>query len=217
MTERTERGNPAVDDHSPYDVGGHDEYPDEYPNEYPDEYPDEHPDGYDALAALDFSAPAGQYDSDGHAESELDAVDGYIDATKSDQDSGDLGAGVLADLDADPDDELVVPRFEVTNPPGTVTVATFLDGRVEHVYLDHKVTSMTEAQLAEEILVVARLATQDARSAQYAFMLEGMRQQGHDDAATRDFLSRDLRLPSPEEADAERATVFANRYAGEHD
>ena len=29
--------------------------------------------------------------------------------------------------------------------------------------------------LAEEIVVIADLATQDARSAQYTFMLEGMR------------------------------------------
>ena len=76
---------------------------------------------------------------------------------------------------------------------------------------------MTEAGLADEVLVIARLATQDARSAQYAFMLEGMRQQGHDDVATRDFLSRDLDLPSPEEADAARASLFATRYTDDND
>jgi hypothetical protein len=76
---------------------------------------------------------------------------------------------------------------------------------------------MTETNLADEILVIARLATQDARSAQYTFMLEGMRQQGHDDVATRDFLSRDLDLPSPEQADADRAAVFSTRYTGDHD
>ena len=58
---------------------------------------------------------------------------------------------------------------------------------------------------------------QDARSAQYAFMLEGMRQQGHDDVTTRDFLARDLDLPTPEEANAARAQLFATRYAGGHD
>ena len=57
---------------------------------------------------------------------------------------------------------------------------------------------MTETDLADEIVVIAGLATQDAKSAQYAFMLEGMREQGHDDAATRDFLTRDLDLPTPE-------------------
>jgi hypothetical protein len=44
-----------------------------------------------------------------------------------------------------------------------------------------------------------------------------MRQQGHDDAATRDFLSRDLDLPSPEQADDARASVFSTRYTGDND
>jgi len=48
-------------------------------------------------------------------------------------------------------------------------------------------------------------------------MLEGMREQGHDDAATRDFLTRDLDLPSPEDARAARAQVFATRYGGDDD
>jgi hypothetical protein len=44
-----------------------------------------------------------------------------------------------------------------------------------------------------------------------------MRQQGHDDVATRDFLARDLELPSPEEAKAARAQLFSTRYAGGND
>ena len=76
---------------------------------------------------------------------------------------------------------------------------------------------MTETHLAEEIVVIARLATQDARSAQYAFMLEGMKEQGHDNVTTRDFLSRELDLPSPEQAKAARAEVFATRYVGDHE
>ena len=92
-----------------------------------------------------------------------------------------------------------------------------MDGRVQQIDLSPKVTDMTETDLADEIVVIAGLATQDARSAQYAFMLEGMRQQGHDNVATRDFLARDLDLPSPEEAEAAQAQVFATRYAGDHD
>ena len=76
---------------------------------------------------------------------------------------------------------------------------------------------MTEADLADEIVVIAGLATADARSAQYAYMLEGMRQQGHDDVATRDFLARDLDLPTPDEAKTARAQLFSTRYAGGHD
>ena len=147
----------------------------------------------DDLAALDFSVP----ESDS-ARSDLDALGGYVD---------DPAEG----------DELPVPVFTVTNPPGTVTVTAFLDGRVKQVDLSPKVSDMTEADLADEIVLIAQLATQDARSAQYAYMLEGMRQQGHDDVATRDFLARDLDLPTPDEAKAARVQIFSARYAGGHD
>ena len=149
---------------------------------------------HDDLAALDFTAA-----EDASEESDLDALGEYV----APEEAGD--------------DELPVPLFTLTNPPGTVTVTTFMDGRVHQIDLSPKVTTMTETHLAEEIVVIAGLATQDARSAQYAFMLEGMRQQGHDNVATRDFLARDLDLPSPEDAETSRAQVFATRYAGGHD
>ncbi len=159
-----------------------------------DDHSPHHPDGEDdddALAALDFSAP------DDGAASGLDALGDYV----AEEDVQDLP----------------VPQFTVTNPAGTVTVTTYMDGRVSRVDLSPEAAALTETGLADEVLVIARLATQDARSAQYAFMLEGMRQQGHDDVATRDFLSRDLDLPSPEEAEAARASLFATRYTGDHD
>ena len=165
---------------------------------------------HDDLAALDFSFADRESE-----EADLDALGEYVAAEEPD-DTGDR-------LDAiDPvavaeDDERPVPLFTVTNPPGTVTVTTFMDGRVQQIELSPKVTNMTETDLADEIVVIAGLATQDARSAQYAFMLEDMRQQGHDNVATRDFLARDLDLPSPEDAETSRAQVFATRYAGGHD
>lgn len=115
------------------------------------------------------------------------------------------------------DEELPVPVFTVANPPGTVTVTTFMDGRVKQIELSSRTTDLTEPELADEIVVIAGLATREAKSAQYAFMLEGMREQGHDDAGTRDFLARDLDLPTPEQARAEKAHIFATRYARDHD
>lgn len=109
------------------------------------------------------------------------------------------------------------PLFTVTNPPGTVTVSAYMDGRIHVVDLSPRAVALTEASLAEEIVVIAGLATQDARAAQYALMLDGMGEQGHDSVATRDFLERDLQLPSPEQATAARASVFADRYAGDND
>ena len=154
--------------------------------------PPDFDDERDDLAALDFSVAEAE-----PAGSDLDALDGYAEEAA--------------------DDGVPVPVFTVTNPPGTVTVTAFLDGRVKQVDLSQKAADMTEADLADEIVVIARLATQDARSAQYAYMLEGMREQGHDDVATRDFLARDLDLPTPEAAKAARAQLFSTRYAGDHD
>jgi hypothetical protein len=127
----------------------------------------------------------------------------------------------LAALDFSPpgageDDRSPVPVFTVTNPAGTVTVTTFMDGRVKQIDLSSGTTDMTEPELADEIVVIAELATQEAKSAQYTLMLEGMREQGHDDAATRDFLARDLDLPTPDEARAARARLFATRYSDDH-
>lgn len=158
---------------------------------------------HDDLAALDFSAADGDTDESG-----LDTLPGLVDTP----DGGDADNDGLGDEVAEPS-----PVFTVTNPPGTVTVSTFIDGRVRHIDLSPTATTMTETHLAEEIVVIADLATQDARSGQYAFMLEEMREHGHDNAATRDFLARDLNLPSPEQVRAARAAIFETRYAGHHE
>lgn len=172
----------------------------------PYDFDDEHDDQggeLDFLTSEDFSGGG-----------DLDELGDYPATDASDDDVAEQGAGV-APTETTSDDE--PPMFTVTNPPGTVTVGTFMDGRVQHIDLSPKVATMTERDLADEILVVARLATQDARSAQYSYMLDGMTQQGHDVVATRDFLSRDLDLPSPEDAEAERARVFSTRYADDHE
>ncbi|GJF12947.1 hypothetical protein NGTWS1803_23610 [Mycolicibacterium cyprinidarum] len=153
----------------------------------------------DDLAALDFSIG----NEDG-AEDDLGAIL-----------SGHLSDAAVEEARNDPDDDLAAAVFTVANPPGTVTVTTLIDGRVHQIELSPEAATLTETVLAEEIVVIADLATQDARSSQYASMLDGMREQGHDNVATRDFLKRDLDLPTPEEAQAARAALFTTRYAGE--
>lgn len=115
------------------------------------------------------------------------------------------------------DEQAAATAFTVTNPPGSVTVSADPDGRVRRIELSPRASGLTERELAAEIVVIAGLAAQDARAAQYAMVLKGMRERGHDDAATRDFLRRDLDLPSPEQAQADRARVFSARYSGDHD
>lgn len=174
--------------------------------DFPPHSPDDD-DDYDGLSALDSS----DSDDDSNAAG-LDALGTYDDFVPADDAvSGDgFEAMVVGE-----DEELTLPLFTVTNPPETVTVTVFMDGRVHQIELAPNVTNLAERDLAEEILVIAGLAAQQAKSAQYSFMLAGMREHGHDDAATRDFLTRDLDLPTPEQADDARAQVFSTRYGGD--
>ena len=107
--------------------------------------------------------------------------------------------------------------FTVTNPPRTVAVTAHLDGRTERVTLFPATTALTEIELAEEVVLIADLATREARSAQYESAFNTMRELGHDEVSTRDFLTRNLDLPSPPDALAHRTQVFATRYLGEND
>lgn len=158
-------------------------------------------DDHGDLGALDFFTTG-----DGEQDSGLDAFDDYLQPA----DPSVIG---IADA-ADPEQPATI--FTVTNPPGTVSVSAYLDGRVQRIRLSGK-PDASEAQFADEIQLVADLARLKARSAQHATMLEEMRALGHDNASTRDFLTRELHLPSPEEATATEAQLFAVRYAGRHD
>ena len=165
----------------------------------------------DDLAALDFGAAVEDQGTD--LSVILGDYAGGLGAAEPTSEADPLAVFSPTD-DSDLDGD-AAPMFTVTNPSGTVTVTTYLDGRVHRIELGPGSTVMAEAVLADEIVVIAGLATQDARSAQYTVMLEGMREHGHDNAATRDFLSRDLDLPTPEQAAAARNELFTNRYAGD--
>lgn len=162
----------------------------------------------DALTALSFAAA-----EDGGDDSPLEPAPEYAAAEPVDT------ATVLAAQAGAPeedDEEDVIPLFTVTNPPGTVSVSALGDGGIEQVALSEKVASMTEAELAEEIIVIAHLATQKGQAAQHDFLLQNMRELGADDPdAVRDLLEYGMELTSPERAAETQAHVFATRYATE--
>lgn len=148
-----------------------------------------------------------------------------VDPPGNDDDHGDLDAldfsaahtNEASPLDAlDDDEEPELELFTVTNPQGSVSVSTLMDGRIQHVELTDKATSMSEAQLADEIFVIADLARQKARASQYTFMVENIGELTDEDAEgsalLREFVGMTLNLPTPEEAAAAEAEVFATRY-----
>jgi hypothetical protein len=162
-------------------------------------------------AAWDFSVTA----DDGGEESAVDAMPACAAAEPE---------GPEAELDAirsvvgptgesREDDEDAVPLLTVTNPPGKVSVSVLRDGGIDRVGLSAKATTLTESQLAEEILVSAHLARQKGQAARHAFLLDAMREVGEDDtAALRDLLEDGMHLTSPEQAETAQAQVFATRY-----
>ena len=134
--------------------------------------------------------------------------------------SGDIGGSGLDAFDGfAPDsadvEELPSPLYTVTNPPGTVSVTVYLNGRIHHVELAPAVSRMTEQELAEEVRVIAELARQRARSELHAFLIEGVRMMGDDPGAMRDSLIRELDMPTPEQAAANTARVFSTRYSSD--
>ncbi|TXH22535.1 MAG: YbaB/EbfC family DNA-binding protein [Mycobacterium sp.] len=165
-----------------------------------------HDDGFD-------DEPSGDDPDDGSD----DDLGGALDYLYADDGVVTSAAGGTEDDVPAHDDEPTGFGYTVTNPPQTVTVTALMDGRIHRVRLAPGVTNMTEVELAEEILVIAGLARQDGRSAQYDVMYSGLRDLGHDRAEAKDFLSRSLDLPSPEDAAATRAHIFATRYSGEVD
>ncbi|KZS60552.1 hypothetical protein [Mycobacterium pseudokansasii] len=110
------------------------------------------------------------------------------------------------------DEEPAVSTFTVTNPSGTVSVSALIDGAAHEVELSAALTHLTESELADEILVIAGLARQKALSAQRTFIFESIGQLEGETEKFRDLMEQFLDLPTPEQAAAEEAAVFARRY-----
>jgi hypothetical protein len=149
-------------------------------------------------------------DDHGPAESVLSALDVSPPVAA---DYADVGLDATA-----PDDEDSGPQtmfFTVTNPPGTVSATVLLDGRPIQVTLAPQVADMTESELAEEISLIARLASQNARAGQHLLASGMLQQMGQDPVSARSYVEYELGLPSAETVLADKAQIFATRYAHE--
>jgi hypothetical protein len=160
------------------------------------------------------SAPDSSWDDDdpldAGEDSALDALDEYIPADEPDDAADPWDTPEPSTRD---DDTVTTVLFTATNPDGTVSVTALMGGQILRVDLSPHVTRMTESELAEEITVIASLAHRQAQAGQHVLIALIMRQQGHDPASTQSFLERDLGLPSPSTVNAQRASIFATRYA----
>jgi hypothetical protein len=198
-----------------------------------------HDDDHDDLAALDFYGADESGSDDGVADS--DALDFYGADDRSGEESAFDALGEYApdepeettnELEAldsvtedteEEDEEDALQLFTVTNPPGTVSVSALIDGRTQRIDLSAKATSMSESELADEIIVLADLARQKGLAGQHTYLLENasfpeLRDVGLDTGEIlRDFMENGMKLSTPEQAEAAQAAVFATRYTADHD
>jgi len=186
-------------------------------------------DDHDDLAALDFSsaeaAPVDSqaYDMDFGTDDDHDPESGLADLDEY-APAEIANAVTVEDIidsqtgDADEqDDDAQTMMFTVTNPPGTVSVSSLMDGRIQQIDLAPSVTTMTESQLAEEIRVIADLARRKGLAGQYTFMATMLYSEVHHNGAdVRALLEQGLELPSPQQANEAQADVFASRYSERH-
>jgi hypothetical protein len=156
--------------------------------------------GGDNFAALDFGDEAG-YDSAGD--------EWAFDAVPVDE---------PAAPEAPAEDEFSWERTTVTNPTETVSVTALMDGKTLGVELGAGAASMTESELAAEILVMSGLATQRASSVLHTLLIGSMQAQGllGDGALAERLGTRFLGLTSQQQADQAQAEVFATRYPQQH-
>jgi hypothetical protein len=186
--------------------------------------------GYDSGAALDFGdEPAADTSAVldfgdevvGDGEAQASAIDDFgtdepeepaNTGAKSAIDTMSEDAGEIEGVDAQKDD-ISWQLVTVTNPPGTVSVTSNVSGTIQKIDLSEELANMTESELEKEIITLADLAQKQAAGVRHAWLRAGFEAVGTDGSPMATDLLEALQLPSPEQADAVQATVFAARYA----
>ncbi|OMC37976.1 hypothetical protein A5740_03890 [Mycobacterium sp. GA-1841] len=121
----------------------------------------------------------------------------------------------VADTDDGVEDGEQTSVVQAVNPPGTVAVTAYLNGSVAQVDLDPKVTTLTEAQLADEIRFVAGVAAKKATAVVHVGVVNMMVEQGVGLQEARNFVETNMPFATPEQAgEAELALVA--RHSEQH-
>ncbi|WP_142271500.1 YbaB/EbfC family DNA-binding protein [Mycobacterium sp. AT1] len=146
------------------------------------------------------------------AEGSWDDEDGMDDSQ-----IGNRSNALYEPTEMESDDPSPTVTFTAANPQGSVAATAGLGGRIQRVELTARAMDMTAAELAEEIVVIAGLASEKSQAAQHAVAVELMRSMGHDRVSTSGYLEYTVGLPSPNTAEARAAEIFATRYARDSD
>lgn len=104
----------------------------------------------------------------------------------------------------------------VSNPAGTISATATISGWLQRVELTPAVTSMTEYDLARDIVATAELASLKGRASQHTLVQDMLTYQGLDRHSARDYLDQYMDLPTPDQAEQAEAQARARYLRGEY-
>lgn len=106
--------------------------------------------------------------------------------------------------------------FGMTNPAGTITAQATISGAINRIELSPSTTSMTESDLARDIMATAKLANLQGRAIQRAMVQSLLMYQGMDQDVAAQFIDDMIDLPTPAQAEAAQAEAMAAYVRGEN-
>lgn len=160
----------------------------------------------------------GFYD-DGHNRDDHDDWSGLevfsVDETSGDT-TFDASEPTLPNHDESDDMSSGPVTFGVTNPAGTITAQATISGAINRIELSPSIASMTESDLARDIMSTARLANLQGRAIQRAMVQSLLMYQGMDQDDAAQFIDDIIDLPTPAQAEEAQAEAMAAYLRDEH-
>jgi hypothetical protein len=149
------------------------------------------------LDAFDYARPPSQYDDE--PEDRTNGTDSHA-----------------ADPDTDQPTAPLVFAVSVSNPAGTINATATISGWLQRIELTPDVRSMTEYELARDIVATAQLASVKGQASQHTLVQDMLTYQGLDHHAARDYIDQYMNLPAPDQAAAAEAQARARYLRGEY-
>ncbi|OCB53910.1 hypothetical protein A5722_23150 [Mycobacterium vulneris] len=157
------------------------------------------------------------FDDDRHSHDDHDDSSG-LDALSVDETLSDTTADAPAPTMPGDDNSDEPPGpviFGVTNPAGTITAQATISGAINRIELSTATSSMTESDLARDIMATAKLANIQARAIQRAMVQSLLMYQGMDQDVAAQYIDDITDLPTPAQSEAAQAEAMAQYLRGE--
>lgn len=110
----------------------------------------------------------------------------------------------------------LVFAVNVSNPAGTISATATISGWLLRIELTPDVRSMTEYELARDIVATAHLASVKGQASQHILIQDMLTYQGLDRHAARDYIDEYMNLTTPDQAAEAEAQARARYLRGEY-